>query len=198
MKIDHLAEWISEDGEVVAESLFGYNVTPGDSPIDRLIAKVDTQWLDWNPKDPKFIAAVEEVFGKMPSGSEWQHLINGSSQSEPLKKKLIELLKIEPQAAPTDEPDSYVVTSRGNKIPFVEMAESGPASYSFLLDKPSNTDYEAIYFRPRVGPFNHRTVIWPGAGRNARGYYKITARGKIISMHKNNVKELVHHGQKVV
>lgn len=91
-----LAKWLSEDirGRTgyITEDLFGFRVQPGDSQVDKLINYIDNAYIDWNPQDPKFQAAVKKVLGSIPQPSQWGDLIAQSSQSPELKQMLAKLM----------------------------------------------------------------------------------------------------------
>lgn len=93
MRPEDIAKWITEDvkpGEtgVVAEALFGHVIKPSEKPIDLFIAAVDTNYLEWDQKDPRFQAAAKKFFGGMPTPEQWQGLFAESAQDPELLKKL--------------------------------------------------------------------------------------------------------------
>lgn len=89
---ERIAKTISEDvhsSNGLNESLYGHQVLPGDTPVDRLVNHIDQAYMDWDIKDLKFQAVVQKLLGEIPSEQEWTRLIMASSQNSELKKKLL-------------------------------------------------------------------------------------------------------------
>jgi len=92
-----ISEWIDPDIRgrlgLLAESLYGHPVKPGNTPVDSIIAAVERNWLDWDPKDQKFMSVVTKILGKTPTPDEWQKLFDQSQQSPELKDVLLRKLR---------------------------------------------------------------------------------------------------------
>lgn len=79
---------------LIAEDLYGHRVTPGEHPMDLLIAAIDRNYLDFDVGDEKIQALAQRVYrGEPPQTPEqWQQEIMGSSQDDKLKQKLVSML----------------------------------------------------------------------------------------------------------
>lgn len=93
---DDIAFWMSDDQskKIISEDYKGLRVNPGNTPVDRLISIVDTNYLAFDPENVKFKKLAEPEFTrrgmKYPeSADEWVKLINVSNQSDQLKNVLI-------------------------------------------------------------------------------------------------------------
>ena len=100
-----ISEWIDPDIRgrlgLLAESLYGHPVKPGNTPVDSIIAAVERNWLDWDPNNQKFIDVVIAVLKEtdpktvtMPTPDKWKELFNQSQQSPELKDVLLRKLGI--------------------------------------------------------------------------------------------------------
>jgi hypothetical protein len=121
MTPEEIAKWIDPQGRgLIIENLYGYPVKPGTTPIDDLIAAVEANWLDWDPKDPKFQKLVTKVLGvkDMPPLEVWQKLFSQSVQSDELKGNLLARLGgqepgLSPAVSPTAQkmPGSLTISA---------------------------------------------------------------------------------------
>jgi hypothetical protein len=90
---ERIARVITEDigsSNGVNESLYGHQIQPGDTPVDRLVSHVDQAYMDWDINDTKFQQLTQKLLGKIPSEQEWTSAIMMSKQNPELKKKLLQ------------------------------------------------------------------------------------------------------------
>lgn len=90
--ISRIANLITEDVNTIQESLYGFPTQDGNHPVDKLISHIDQAYMDFDPKDPKFQQLATKLLGGMPTPEQWSQLIMASSQSDQLKRKLIEVV----------------------------------------------------------------------------------------------------------
>ncbi len=88
-----ISENIHDKNGCISEDLYGRRVTPGDAPIDQLIAFVEQQYIEWDLNDKRFKHAVVKFLGKVPTTiGAWMMLFSKSVQRDDLKRLLINKL----------------------------------------------------------------------------------------------------------
>ena len=156
-----IAKWISEDIEeggkgVIAETLYGIRVEPGNSPIDKLINSVDANFLDFDQSSEGFQAAVVRILGAYPNENQWVRLINSSSQKQELKAKILHSLGIGSERVPTEK-----------------IASSGKYSVELVNGNVIDCDFVKQGKTNRGVP-----ILWIGIGPTTTGFNSTTKKYK--------------------
>lgn len=89
-----ISEDIKQNNGLIYENLYGLRVVDGNNPIDRFIAAIERNYLDFDMKDQKVQELASKLFKKVPSNDELVGLIKSSEQDDELKKHLIGLLGV--------------------------------------------------------------------------------------------------------
>ena len=127
---NYVAEDMVRDNLGLNEDLHGMNVIPGVLPVDRMMAYLSENFIDWNPDEPRFQEAARKFLERVPtigSVEQWMDLIRSSSQSESLKEKLYDLTRTELQSRPREylRGRQYRITMhRGTRIICDEIKEA--------------------------------------------------------------------------
>jgi len=169
---DRLARLLTEDPDVMNESLFGYHVKRGNSDIDRLLFAIEVNYIEWDLEDPKFQMKFFKIF-KVPSGTD-SHMMGEvllktlktqtSSQDPELINKLIYLTKKQQQASTSPVgTSSSGVPAQLPKSGIVTMNNGAKFDAAVIIDgasrglNPIVVWLGVVYpnYKPLVSQYNH-------------------------------------------
>lgn len=101
MTPERLAMRMTDDPDIMNESLFGFHVRPGNTYIDQFLRAIESNYIDWDITDKRFQLLFFKIF-KAPSGVDdamiadvlIKTLSSGShNQNQALINKLVDLTK---------------------------------------------------------------------------------------------------------
>ena len=180
-----VADKLTDDPDIMNEDLYGIRVAPGTSQVDQLVRWVEANYKDWDVTDPDFQLAFYKIF-RAPTNvgvTSMIHILEvslekRSMQSDPLKKKLIGMMKTQLTQTPqSNVPKRGKIHMKNGNIIEAQMIVNGAS-------KGLNTKLLWVGVGPHPSALARNPVSRPAA-RAAR--HQSTARSRVI---RENIPEI--------
>lgn len=193
-----LARSLTEDPDVVNESLFGFHVKRGGTDLDVFVHAVENNYINWDINDGKFQTLFFKIF-KAPSGADVEvmaevlmktlSLEKRHSQDPALVKALIDFTQKQLRAYKTHQMNKLQAQPQSSQIPSkipssgkVQMKNGAMFDAAVIIDGSKHVSLNPNLLWLGVdGPKKGRVMV--ANGRGSRGMYRMRILTELYQFH---------------